>query len=122
MGSVNQGVVVSGQGVLNARQLVVGSNARIDSIVESAQPGVDKTIADLRSQLDALLAVVRENRHCLPPEAESALVTVREEVDKLAPNKMVVTSVLGGVSEVVKSFGSLAGAITAVRELVALVL
>ena len=45
-----------------------------------------KTIADLRSQLDALLDVVREDRHCLPPETERALVTVREEVDKPAPN------------------------------------
>lgn len=119
----NQGLIVAGNGVLNAGQVAVGPNARIDSIVHfSSDAGQKRTIEDLRFQVDELLAVIRENRDRVAPEAEKAIETVKEQVALPEPNKIVVTSILSGVSELVKSFGSLSGAIVAVRELVAVVL
>jgi hypothetical protein len=118
----NQGVITGGNATLNVGNLVAGSNARIDSIVETSAAGRQKTIEDVRAQLDELLAVMRENRDRLPPEAVNAIETVKAEVARPAPSKLLVTSVLSGVSDLVKSFGSLSGAIVAVRELVSVVL
>lgn len=118
----NHGVIIAGNGVLNAKQLAVGAHARIDSIVNASGATPASTIEDLRRQLDELLGVLRENSHCLPPEAGKAIQAVKEEVAKPEPNKLVVTSVLDSVSDVLKSFGSLTGAIVAIRQLASLVL
>jgi hypothetical protein len=118
----NHGVIMGGNAIVDVGNLVVGSNARIDSIVETSAAGRQKTIEDVRAQLDELLAVMRENRDRLPPEAVNAIETVKAEVARPAPSKLLVTSVLSGVSDLVKSFGSLSGAIVAVRELVSVVL
>lgn len=119
----NQGVIIAGNAVVHAAQIVTGANARIDSIVHfSSDTSQTRTIEDVRRQIDELLAVIRENRDHLSPEAEKAIETVKAEVARPEPSKIVVTSILSGVSELVKSFGSLSGAIVAVRELVSVVL
>lgn len=118
----NQGVSISG-GAVTAHQIVSGPNSRAECIVHAGEGGANgKTIDDLRAQLDALLALMRENSHALAPEAEKAIEVVRQEAAKPAPSKFVISSVLDSVSGTVKSFASLTGAITAVKELVALVL
>lgn len=118
----NEGVSIGG-GTVIAHQIVAGQNARAECNVNPSGGGANgKTIDDLLAQFDALLALMRENRHVLAPEAEKAIEAVREEAAKPAPSKLVISSVLDSVSKTVKSFASLTGAITAVKELVALVL
>lgn len=118
----NLGIIINNGSVV-AHQLVAGSNARAESIINGSQAtGTGKTIDDLRAQIDALLALIQENKHCLAPGAEKAMEVVKQEVAKPEPSKFVISTILDSVSGTVKSFASLAGAITAVTELVALVL
>jgi hypothetical protein len=118
----NQGIIVTG-GTVTAHQLVAGSNARAESIVNGSQGTAnDKTIDDLRTQLDALLVLIQDNKHCLAPDAEKAIEIVKQEAAKPEPSKFVISSVLDSVSGTVKSFASLTSAIAAVKDLVALLL
>lgn len=118
----NQGFIITG-GTVTAHQLVAGSNARAESIVNASQGTAnDKTIDDLRTQLDALLVLIQDNKHCLAPEAEKAIEIVKQEAAKPEPSKFVISSVLDSVSGTVKSFASLTSAIAAVKDLVALLL
>jgi hypothetical protein len=118
----NEGVIVTGHGVLNAKQLAAGSGARADSIIYGSAPGQAKTIDDLRVQLDELLILIRENQQSVPHEAEKAARFVKEEVAKPEPSKLAVTSVLDSLAGLVQSVGKLGGAVLAIKQLASLVL
>jgi hypothetical protein len=65
---------------------------------------------------------MREQAGAIPQGTEEAVVTVRDELARPRPNKMVVTAVLDKVSDAVQAVGSLAALAKTVRELAGAVL
>jgi hypothetical protein len=112
----NQGVMVTGHGVLHAQQLAAGEHAH-------AQGGADAaSLAALQARLEVLLERMREQAGAIPQGTEQAVVAVRDELARPHPNKMVVTAVLDKVSDAVQAVGSLAALAKTVRELAGAVL
>jgi hypothetical protein len=118
----NQGIIFNG-GTVTAHQIVAGSEARAECIVQASQRAANAaTIEDLRVQLNDLLKLMQENRHCLAPDTEKAMEVVRQEAAKPEPSKLVIGTILDSVSAAVKSLAPIAGAVTAVAQLVKVVL
>jgi hypothetical protein len=114
----NRGVMVTGHGTLHAQQIAAGDHAH-------AQGGAGTeagALAELQARLDELLERMREQGAAVPPGAEAAVVTVRDELARPQPNKMVVTAVLDKVSDAVKAVGSLAGLAKTVQDLAGAIL
>lgn len=118
MGTINNaGIMVTGRASLQAGQVAAGDHAH------AGAAGADgAALAQLQARLDELLAQMRAHAAVLPAGAEAALATVRDELARPQPNKMVVTAVLDKVKETVQAIGSLAGLATAVRELAGIAL
>lgn len=118
----NQGIIITG-GTISAEQLAVGTNAKAEKIIQAIEQGDNtKTISDLREQLNYLLELIRENSSMLEPNVEKAIEVVKAEADKPSPNKIVMTSIIDGVIQTVKSLTSIAGAITAIKKLIDIVI
>lgn len=118
--TINQGLQQSG-GSISAEVLAVGRNARATKTVAGGdEPGRK----ELHDRLDALIAALREHGEALPARAEIEDTTeqVKAELEQPKPNRLTLTSLLGGIAEGAKTVGAVAEAASALKACVAALL
>ena len=108
----NEGVVVTG-GAFNATNAAVGRGAKI---IQTASAG-SQAAQDVQLKLDALLQLLNQHRDQVSnaDEVSEATKSVKEELTKDKPNRLTLKSLLGGITESVKSVGALAVAAEALK-------
>lgn len=110
--SQNQGVIVTG-GSFHATNAAVGSGAQVHQLT-----GADaKAAEDAQKQLASFMELLKLHQEQIPNAAEvkEASHSVAEELAKEKPNRLTLKSLLTGITDSVKSVGSLAVAAEALK-------
>lgn len=115
----NEGIHVSGHGQVRADTLAVGRGA-----TAVGGPGASDGLADLKAQLDRLIAALEDHVDELPdgPQVVQAAEQARQELDRPEPNVVSLRGLLGGVAGAVASVASLATSVQSIQAAVAQVL
>lgn len=103
--SRNEGIVVSG-GTFNATNAAVGTGAQIHQTI-----GTDsQATVEVQKQLAQFVELLKQHQAQVPNsgEVQEATQSVQEELAKEKPNRLTLKSLLSGITESVKSVGTLA--------------
>ena len=108
----NSGIVINDDGTLNAKNLAVGDNASVNFNSESNQ---EKLI----EKVNELLGVLENEKNSLSnfEVLKQASGTVQTEVNKDAPDKNVILTLLSLISSSVPAISGVIPVIKAIKEL-----
>lgn len=114
--TVNQGVIISGSGRLQADVVAVGERAQASQQIAA---GSDAK-AEVQAQLDALRALIEEQGARIP-DAEglkAAVTSVAAELERERPSKIALTSILDGIARGAEQVTGIAKAALGLKALV----
>jgi hypothetical protein len=117
---MNKGFIVNG-GTVNANNIAVGSHASISKINEVCGKQ-DPNINDLKQVMAELNKVIDENKEHLDKNVVASADLVSNEINSDKPNKLLIDSVLDGISSASERVLPLVGAIKSVKSLIAVLL
>lgn len=109
---------VFGDGATVSGGVVAGANARIR--IENRSAAAASDLDELDARIDDLVALLRDavDRGQVSAEALGAGTAVKEQAAAPAPNKLTITSLLGGIATAAGSVRGVAEAVEVVRALV----
>ncbi len=114
----NQGIIITG-GAIKADQVAVGTGAVAQKTIDTSQHAdAAATIDDLRKQLSSLLDLIKQHRDILDASTEGAVEVAMQEAEREKPNKVVMSSIMDGITNGVKSISSVASAVNAIKSLI----
>lgn len=118
MSEGNRGVNIAGNAHIQADNLAMGSHAVAKKIVSGAgQALAPQDLQEIRNKLQQLVDAVSSHPES-HQEVRSSVDSVAQELAKEKPNKLTVTSLLGGIANAVKSVTGIATAAEALKAVV----
>jgi hypothetical protein len=121
MSESNQGVSISGDAHIQADNLAMGSHAVAKKIVSGTGNALaTQDLQEMQTKLRQLMDAISSHPGPLQSreEVKSSVESVAQELAKEKPNKLTVTSLLGGIANAVKSVTGIATAAEALKAVV----
>jgi hypothetical protein len=119
--AANKGVIISGNATIQSDNLAMGSGAVATKTINHAGNALGaKDLEEIRDKLRQLMEAVSSHPGPLDSreELKSSVQSVVQELGKEKPNKLTVTSLLGGIASAVKSVTGIATAAEALKAVV----
>ena len=114
-------IIVSGNGKIEARNIAVGYQARVQEMVGAAGAKLDnKGLVEVHAKLDALIAALNEHGRALadPKSAFELAERVANEMGREKPDKLSLKGWLAAIADDAKSVIEIATAAISLKDLV----